>query len=113
MEPEMTEMKWKDAIKVIKTAKKLGVTKLKFGTLEFEIENGEPCAPRNASKIPKKKIAEAEAQNAAQLAFDEAKLDLSVMHVEDPAGFEQALIEKELDDDPSAGEQLEEKAYVS
>lgn len=105
--PETTEMKPKDIEKVLKLAQKFGVTKIKIGTLEAELVHV-PRAVRPAFKASKKKIREVEEQNDAQLQFDDAKEELAVMHVEDPAGFEAALIDKELVDAPDAGEQLEE-----
>jgi hypothetical protein len=105
---EMTEIKLKDAIKVIKAAKKLGVISMKLGTLEFELSN-EPRAARPALKVSKKEIAKQTDRADAQMQFDDAKEDLSVMHVEDPSGFERALIDQELEDDTSVGgEQIEE-----
>lgn len=92
----MNEMKPKEALKFIKDCKKLGVTSGKFGNLEFELTPGVPRAPRPALKASKKQIAATEATSLAQSNFDQAKEQLSMMHVEDPVGFEQALIENEL-----------------
>lgn len=102
---KMTTMKPKDALKLIRAVKKLGVTSMKFGTLEFELST-EPCAQRPALKVSKKKILEQQEQNDVQENYETAKDDLSVMHVEDPAGFEQAIADQELGD--SGGEKLEE-----
>jgi uncharacterized protein YlxW (UPF0749 family) len=111
----MTEIELKSLIKVIKATKKLGVTKLKVGTLEFELkasdenENEKQSrAYRPALKVSKKKAQEQDDRNQLQLNFNDAQQDLSTMHVEDPAGFERALIEQEIFDDDSAGEQFEE-----
>lgn len=101
----MTTMKPKDALKLIRAVKKLGVTSMKFGTLEFELSD-EPRATRPALKVSRKKLAEATEQNEVQGNFETAKDDLSVMHVEDPAGFERAIADQELGD--SGGETLEE-----
>lgn len=83
-------------LKFIKQVKKIGVISIKLGTLEFELDNS---AHRPASKVSKKLIEKQANQNQAQADFDEAKDDLAVMHVEDPGGFERALIEREIDDD--------------
>lgn len=92
----MTDQELKQTIKLIKQVKKLGVISLKLGTLEFELDNS---AHRPASKVSKKAIAKAHERNQAQADFDDAKDDISIMHVEDPSGFERALIENEFDDD--------------
>ena len=94
----MTKNELKDAIKVIKAVKKLGVTKMKFGTLEFEIGPIEPRAVRPAFKVSEKEIEDMDAKNQLQWKFDEAKDDIASMHVEDPVGYERAIIEQELED---------------
>lgn len=85
------------AIKLIKASRKLGVTKLKFGTLEFELDHEKPRASGPALKASKKEIAAQEEKNQLQFNMNEAKDDLSTMHVEDPSGFERAIVEGELD----------------
>ncbi len=104
----MTEMNPKMALKFIKDAKKLGVTKGKLGTLEFELTdettNQQTRAPRPAFKVSKKDIAAADQQVSVQSQYDDARDELSTLHVEDPAAFEQAMIDKELEDEPSSGE---------
>lgn len=107
---ELTAKDLKLALKVIKAAKKLGVTKLKIGTLEFEIasqnsDEHEPRVSRPTSKASAKKIAETNARSKDQAEFNDANEELSVMHVEDPAKFEQALIENDFAD---GGEIIEE-----
>jgi len=87
----------KVAFKIIKQAKKLGVISMKLDNLEFELASSSASGP--TLKVSKKEIDESFDRNQAQFDFDTAKDDLSVMHVEDPFGFEQALIEKELDTD--------------
>lgn len=108
----MTEMKLKEVIKIIKTAKKLGVTKMKLGTLEFELqfEQQNTRASRPALKVSKKTIASLDEINQLQLDLDGAQDDISTMHVEDPEKFEQAIVERELDGRMAGdnGEQVEE-----
>ena len=100
----MIEMDIKQAFKIIKAAKKLGVISMKIGTLEFELD---PAQSRPALKVSEKKIRASDEKNELQMKFNTSKEDLSVMHVEDPSGFEAALIEKELDD-IDGGEHIEE-----
>lgn len=93
-----------EALKIIKAAKKLGVRSMKIDNLEFELAENSTLASRPTLKVSKKEIKRVAEQNGAQLDFDSAKDDLSMMHVEDPLGFEQALIENEL----SEGNNIEE-----
>jgi hypothetical protein len=97
----------KDALKIIKQAKKLGVISMKIGNLEFELADNTLARSRPALKVSKKEIVESDSKNQAQFDFETAKDELSVMHVEDPMGFERALIETELDTD-GEGNNLEE-----
>jgi len=99
----MIDIQLKDVVKTIKAVKKLGVIRMKLGTLEFELAS-EPSVSRPTFKVSKKKINEIEARNQLQINFDDAREELSVMHVEDPVGFEAALIQKELED----GDDIEE-----
>lgn len=91
-------MELKHAIKVIRAAKKLGVTSMKLGTLKFELGDREPRVSRPTLKVSAKKCAEIAEKNQLQMDFSEVTEELSTMHVEDPVGFEQALIDKELED---------------
>jgi hypothetical protein len=94
--------------KLAKSAKKLGVISVKLGNLEFSFAaNFESLAPRPAFKASKKEQAEVDQRNVDQLEFDAVKDELAIMHVEDPHGFEQALIENQFEDDASEGK-LEE-----
>lgn len=106
----MTEKELKFAIKVIKQARKLGVIKLKLGTLEFELQNQneQPRVHRPTFKVSAKKIAELDEKNQLQMELNSAEDDLSTMHIEDPSGFEQAMVEKELED----GTELEETQNI-
>lgn len=104
----MTDSELKYAIKVVKAAKKLGVIRMKLGSLEFELGRDEPRLRQVPLKISRKNIAAADERNRLQMDLNDANDDLSVMHVEDPSGFERALIDKELDDDGTGGDQLEE-----
>lgn len=93
----------RNMIKVVKTAKKLGVKSMKIGTLEFSFtEDSDTHAPRPAFKRSSKQVPDHEHQKI-QDTFDSVKDDLSVMHVEDPRGFENALIENLLEDDAREG----------
>ena len=108
----MTDKDLKAAIKVIKAMKKLGVISLKLGTLEFTLQDKHP-ASRPTLKVSKPKLKLMAEQNQAQLDYDDAKDDLSVMHVEDPRAFEQAIIERELTaDDEIAEGTLEETQNI-
>jgi hypothetical protein len=111
----MTEEELKNLIKVIKAVKKLGVKSLKMGTLEFEIEtNPENLrADRPVFKPSKKKVEAANKQNELQLEMDTANESLSTMHVEDPAAFEEAIVQQVISDtdDTSGGDILEEAHY--
>jgi hypothetical protein len=97
----MTDLSFKNLVKTIKIAKKLGVRSMKIGSLEFVL--ADTLARGDAYKIPKKKRDEVALKNLDQLDFESAKDDLSTMHVEDPVGFERALIENELKDDSRGG----------
>lgn len=93
----LTDISIKDAMKVIRAAKKLGVTSMKLGTLEFELSD-EPRVSRPTLKVSAKKIAEQNIKNQLEMDFSEVKDELSTLHVEDPVGFEQALIDGQLDE---------------
>ena len=97
---------------LIKIAQKCGVTKLKFGTLEVEFGNEEnPARPRPALKVSKAKIAVVEKQLALEQQFSDVKDQLSTMHVEDPAGFEAAIVSKQIED--NGGENILEETFDS
>ena len=100
----MTDQELRQTIKVVKAMKKLGVISMKLGTLEFILQEKHP-ASRPTLKVSKPKLKLMAEQNQAQLDFDEARDDLSVMHVENPSAFEQAIIERELtaDDETTEG----------
>lgn len=102
----MTEMKLKEVIKIIKAAKKLGVISFKLGTLEFELSKDDLRVSRPTLKVSAKKIAEQTDRNEMQAQFSDFKDDLATMHVSDPAGFENAIVDRALDDD--SGETIEE-----
>ena len=109
---EVSAKELKNTIKVIKAIKKLGVRKLKLGTLEFELAEN-TLAPNAAFKAStKKQKAEIDKQKV-QLEFNSASDDLSVMHVEDPVGFERALIEQDIDDTDEISEGKIEEARHS
>lgn len=99
---EIDNKQVKKALKLIKDAKKLGVISMKLGTLEFSFaESEETLAPRGAFNPTKKNKAAALASKEkaeSQLEFDSAKDELGIMHVEDPAGFERAMVENDLQD---------------
>lgn len=113
----MTEEELKNLIKVIKAVKKLGVKSLKMGTLEFEIatisEQNELRADRPAFKPSKKKVEEKVEKDQLQLEMDTANDSLSTMHVEDPAAFEEAIVQQAISDpeETSSGDILEEAYY--
>ena len=98
---------------LIKIAQKCGVTKLKFGTLEVEFESFEenPARPRPALKVSKAKIAVVEKQLRLEQQFSDVKDQLSTMHVEDPAGFEAAIVSKQIED--NGGEHILEETLDS
>lgn len=101
----------KDAISFMRAAKKLGVIYAKFGTLEFRLQlpgvmPGENLRTRPPLKMSDEEIIAADERNQLQMDFDEVKEDLSVLHVEDPVGFEQAMVENLLED--AAGGNIEE-----
>jgi len=102
----MTVNELKDAIKVIKAAKKLGVISMKLGTLEFVLSN-EPRVSRSTLKVSAKTIAKQDEKNELQMKLGDSREALSTMHVEDPLGFEDALIQKVLSDD-NGGDDIEE-----
>lgn len=86
----------KNALKVIKAAKKLGVISMKIGNLEFELaESINNLAPRRAFKSTKKSAEKIETDQL-QLDFDSAKESIGIMHAEDPLAFEQSLADDEL-----------------
>lgn len=112
----MIENELKLAIKAIKAAKKLGVVSMKLGSIEFELEpqDGSTRVRRTTSKASAKKIAENEKETKLQLELQEIKSDLSTMHVEDPLGFEQGIIENVIGDGGDSIEKLEtEDAHIS
>lgn len=110
----MSDLSAVDAISLIKVAQKYGVSKLKFGTLEIELDQVDldenTRASRPALKVSKKEIVEQEKSAQLQMDFDLAKEQLATMHVEDPVGFEQAIIENELTSD--GGEKFEEAQHI-
>jgi hypothetical protein len=103
----VTDVELKGAIKLIKAVKKLGVIRMKMGTLEFELSENFR-ADRPALKMSKEKIAKAEELHQLQMRFNEVNEDLSTMHVEDPSGFERAIVEQELSGELSSGDNIEE-----
>ncbi len=109
---QMTKAELKDAIKLIKIAKKLGVRSMKVDNLEFELAETTLAQSGPALKVSKREIKRVVEKNEAQMDFDSAKDDLSIMHVEDPLGFEQALIENELDTNRE-GNSIEETHNIS
>jgi hypothetical protein len=107
----MTEKELKFALKVVKQAKKLGVSKLKFGTLEFELFDNESPRARPTFKVSKKEVAIQGVKAEEQMKFQAAMHELETMHVEDPMGFERAIVESDLIDDNS-GDNLEETRHI-
>lgn len=101
----MTEFDLKTAIKVIKAAKKLGLKSMRLGTLEFEFSNEESPRTRPTLKVSKKNIAKQELARKGQLEFSDAMRELETMHVEDPVGYERAIIENDLIDTDDSGEE--------
>ena len=114
MGPEMTETEFKMAIKVIKAAKKLGVKRLSLGTLEFELSDValEPPRSRTAFKVSKKVISKQQSDDREQLVLTSALDDLATMNVDDPAAFENAIIENELFDGEHIGDGIEETQNI-
>ena len=102
----MTESELKFAIKVVKAAKKLGVTSMKLGTLEFVIDKESP-RPRPTLKVSKKDLKH-QAETLKKFEFDAAMNELATMNVEDPAAFERAIVENDLIDKDDGGETIEE-----
>jgi hypothetical protein len=105
----MTDKELKFAIKVIKAAKKLGVTSMKLGTLEFVIDKETPRG-RPTLKVSKKKLSELDKSNKDNAEYQAAMRELETMNVEDPASYEKAIIENDLidDDTDNGGEDIEE-----
>lgn len=105
----MSEIPVNELCELIKVSQKCGVSKLKFGTLEVEFENfeEEPARPRPALKVSKKKIEAQTKQLALEQQFSDVKDELSTMHVEDPAGFEAAIVSRQIED-TVGGETFEE-----
>jgi hypothetical protein len=108
---ETTDKDLKFAIKAIKAAKKLGVSKLKLGTLEFELRDLENPRSRPTFKVSKKEVARQDRDGEEQLKFNAAMTELSTMHVEDPSGYERAIVEGDLVDDNS-GDDIEETRHI-
>jgi hypothetical protein len=102
----MTDLELKFAIKAIKAAKKLGVSSMKLGTLEFELEKETPRT-RPTLKVSKKDLKQQE-ETLKQVNFDAAMNELATMNVEDPAAFERAIVENDLIDKYDGGDNLEE-----
>lgn len=92
---DITTKQLKNTIKVVKAMKKLGIKSMRIGTLEFSFADELARGP--AFKRSSRQKIDAEKQRLQDLS-DGANEDLSVMHVEDPKAFEDALIENELDD---------------
>jgi hypothetical protein len=104
--------------KIIQTAKKNGVKRLKMDKIEFEIDQAQEITrARPALKVSKEKLEEIDEKNSLQLEFNQATDDLSTLHVEDPMAYEQALIENAIKDEDNgaekttSGDQLEETYY--
>ena len=107
----MTEEDLKLAIKAVKAAKKLGVRTFKLGTLEFELEEKTPRG-RPALKVSRKEQDRLSDEQLSLFKAKKAQDELSTMHVSDPLGFERAIIENDLIDGISSGEDIE-KAFDS
>lgn len=105
----MTEKELKMALKSIKAAKKLGVTYMKIGNIEFKLSNKSfPSASRIASKVSAKKLADNKLENENSNLSERIKDDVSTMHVEDPLGFERSMIENLIGDSREAFEETED-----
>ena len=106
----MNEKDLKFALKVMKSAKKLGVTSMKFGTLEFEFSPSQDTrVGQHTSKLSAKKVRENEKETALTLVSNELRDDLSTMHLEDPLGFERALVENLIVDGKDGGDIIEKE----
>jgi hypothetical protein len=106
-------MKAESAIKLIVACRKNGVTRLKFGTLEIELDHNDETKIRTrasgpALKASKEEIIAQEERSQLQFQLNEAKDDLSTLHVEDPMAFEKAIVENELVDQDAGGDDIEE-----
>lgn len=105
---DVNETNIANILKLIKGSKKLGVISLKIGSLEFVLQNS--LAPGRASKTAKKRQIQLE-QTKAQNEFDVASDELGIMHVEDPVGFEQGLIQNDLIDGIDGGREGYEETH--
>lgn len=90
----------KELAKLIKICKTEGVSSLQYGEIQLSM-----VAPEKPSMTPApqargsaKKALEVSEKQDLQTQFDLARESIEVMHVEDPVGFEQALINGELDE---------------
>ncbi len=87
---------------VLKKLKKCGVTKIKLGTLEIELNKKDEQittrALRPALKVSKREIENQEKRQDAQIQLDDSKEELSTLHVENPLAFEQALVDQQIED---------------
>lgn len=110
--PKKGTISFKAVLKFMKDCKKIGANKVKLDTLEFEFSGENLAQTRPASKVSKKKIAETTEQTEIQEQFDLAKAELANLHVADPVAFESAMIDQEIEDDKSAGLELEETRHI-
>lgn len=92
-EAKMTEKDLKFALKVIKSAKKLGVKSMKLGNIEFEFGSEQNTrVGQHTLKLSAKSKAQAE-ETKLSLVSGSIRDEVSTMHLEDPLGFETAMVE--------------------
>lgn len=97
----------KDLPKVIRACKANGVTELKIGDVEIKfaaVGSAEPEIPvLEAQRIPTpEELKAAESAALLQRNVEQNEEELAHMHIEDPSGFEQRLIEREFENSGDA-----------
>lgn len=93
----------KDLIKLIKACKASGVSNLKIGDLELQFVAGEaeqtPIKTRETVKVPSaEELKDIEADSQEQMNLEDAEDELAFMAVDDPAQFEELLVQREFKD---------------
>jgi hypothetical protein len=89
-----------DIVAIIKDCIPMGVTKLKFGSFQLDIEFGRPANTNHES--PALKVTDLEKASDEALLSDEVSLrndQFRQMHIEDPAKAEELIANGDLEDD--------------
>lgn len=91
-----------ELVRILRACKSAQVTELKIGGIEVKFEHGETArtigAKSDIKPLPEKEFKAAASENLIRENVESAEDKLSLMQIEDPALYEQLLIEGELGD---------------